>query len=188
MDNYFKELGLWTMFYRGNGYMSNSVNKSDFYYGAFLTKVLDNGDKPTLISKDDGRGIYKLTTNKKDNKDYIVYIKYATNNNKKRTRWAFNYTDNNIDEIKKYIEDGQNIIFAYICAYKNFKNSEVAIAGLKELRKCIDPECEINTVNRVSIYKKPHSPVLRMYGTKRADIKNGEDNTVHLKRTRINEL
>ncbi len=165
--------------------MSNKLNKSDFYYGAFLTKVLDNGNKPALISKDMGRCIYKLTTNKKD---YIVYMKYASNVNKRYRRWAFNYTDNNIEEITRYIDKGEEIIFAYICTYKNLKDSEIGIANLEELKKCIDPECYRNQSNRVTIYKKKHSPVLRMYGTKRADIKDGEDYTIHLDRNRINEL
>ena len=167
--------------------MSNSINKSDFYYGAFLAKVIDNGNKPALVSKDNGRGIYKLTTDANKD-DYIVYIKYATNSKKNKRTWLFNYTDNNIEEIKKYIDKGDNIIFAYICAYNDYKNCEIAIAKLEELKKCINPECKINKSNRVSIFKVPNSPVLRMYGTKRADKLNNEDNTIHLKRNRINEL
>lgn len=165
--------------------MSNSVNKSDFYYGTFLTKVLEKGNKPALVSKSEGRGIYNLET---DKDDYIVYIKYASNRNKNSKRWTFNYTDNNIEEIRHYIAEGENIIFSYICAYDDFKNSEIAIADLKELKKCINPECQINKSNSVKIYKKAHSPVLRMYGTARADKKDGEDNTLHLERNRINEL
>lgn len=165
--------------------MCNSINKSDFYYGTFLTKVLDNGNKPALVSKNDGRGIYKLITNKDE---YLLYIKYATKNNKNHRRWAFNYTDNNIEEIKQYMGEGENIIFAYICAYDDLRNSEIAIVELEELKKCIDPECERNQSNRVTIYKKPHSPVLRMYGTARADKKEGKDNTIHLERNRINQL
>lgn len=165
--------------------MCNRINKADFYYGSFLTKIIDNGNKPALISKDNGRGIYKLTT---DKKEYIVYIKYATNRNKKHTRWAFNYTDENIEEIETYINDDEIILFAYICTYRDLKNSEIAIAIIEELKQCIDPQCKKNKSNRVTIYKKPHSPVLRMYGTKLADIKDGEDNTVHLSRNRINEL
>ena len=165
--------------------MSNSVNKSDFYYGTFLTKVLEKGNKPALVSKSKGRGIYNLKT---DKDDYIVYIKYASNVKKKRKRWTFNYTDNNIEEIRDYIVGGENIIFAYICAYDDLKNSEIAIADLEDLKKCINPECEINKSNSIKIYKKVHSRVLRMYGTARADKKNGEDNTLHLERNRINEL
>ena len=71
---------------------------------------------------------------------------------------------------------------------EDFKNSEIAIAKLEELKECINPECEKNESNRVTIYKMPYSPVLRMYGTKRADIKDEKDNTIHLKRSRINEL
>ena len=167
--------------------MANSINKSDFYYGAFLAKVIDNGNRPAIVSKDNGREIYKLKTNG-DKEEYIVYIKYATNRNKNSRTWTFQYTDNNIEEIKGYIDKGDNIIFAYICAYNDYKNSEIAIAKLEELKKCINPECEINKSNRVSIYKVPGSPVLRMYGTKRADMINNADNTIHLKRSRINEL
>lgn len=165
--------------------MSNSVNKSDFYYGVFLTKVLEKGNKAALISKNEGRGIYNLNT---DKDDYTVYMKYANNSNKSSRRWNFNYTENNIEEIRDYVEKEKNIIFCYICAYDDLKNSEVAIAYLDELKKCINPGCKINKSNLVRIYKKSHSPVLRMYGTARSDIKDGKDNTVHLERNRINKL
>lgn len=165
--------------------MSNSINKSDFYYGTFLTKVLDRGNKAALVSKDDGRGIYKLTT---DKKEYIVYLKYATNNKKSEKRWTFNYTNNNIEEIEMYANKNEDIIFGFICAYKDLRNSETGIAYLKELKKCMDPDCKVNKSKRVTIYKKSYSPVLRMYGTKRADMKDQQDNTIHLDRVRINEL
>lgn len=165
--------------------MANKVTKSDHYYGAFLTKVLDDGNTPVLIDKDGSRGVYQLTT---DDDEYLVYMKYATNKKKNRKRWTFNYTDNNVEEINSYIEDDKNLIFAYICSYYNLLNTEIAIADLGELKKCVDPENEKNETNRVTIYKKANSPVLRMYGTKRADIKDEEDNTIHLSRNRINEL
>lgn len=165
--------------------MSNSVNKSDFYYGVFLTKVLDEGNKAALVSKSKRRGIYRLNT---DKDEYIVYIKYANNRDKNNKRWSFNYTDNNIQEIKYYIENRENIIFAYICSYDDLINCEVAIAYLDELKKCINPDCNINKNHSVRIYKKPHSSVLRMYGTARSDKKGSKDNTIHLERDRINNL
>lgn len=163
--------------------MANRVTKADHFYGAFLTKLLDDGNKPVLIDKDSNRGVYELVTNKGE---YLIYMKYATRKNKKRNRWTFNYTDSNIEEIKSY--GNKNIIFAYICSYNDLLNTEIGIADLEELEKCIDPECEINKTNRVTIYKKSNSPVLRMYGTARADEINGKDNTVHLSRDRVNNL
>lgn len=169
--------------------MCCKVNKSDHYYGAFLSKVLDAGNNPAIVEKDNSRGIYKLSTNKDD---YIVYIKYATLSNKSHKTWNFNYTDNNIQEIKSYINDKrydkENIIFGYVCSYNDLINTEIALADLDELKECIDPNCTVNISNRVSIRKKDGSPYLRMYGTKKSDKKNGKDNTIKLSRSRINEL
>lgn len=165
--------------------MSNVLNKSDFYYGAFLTKVLDQGKKPALVSRGGGRCIYKVTT---DKKEYTVYIKYATNRRKTHKRWTYYYTENNIEEIRKYIENDQEIIFAYICSYTDLNDSEIAISTLRELEACIDFEYDEDETNRVIIHKKRYSPSLRMYGSKRPEMKDGLDNTIELDRNRINEL
>lgn len=165
--------------------MANRVTKADHFYGAFLTKLLDDGNAPVLIDKDSNRGVYELVT---DKDEYLIYMKYATRKNKNRNRWSFNYTDNNIEEIKNYEKQNKNIILAYICGYNDLLNTEIGIADLKELKECINPECEINKSNRVTIYKKSGSPVLRMYGTARADEIDDKDNTIHLSRDRINNL
>lgn len=165
--------------------MDNRVMKSDHYYGAFLSKVVDNRNEPAVICKDDGRGIYRLKGN---GDNYLVYIKYRTNQSKSHISWGFYYTDNEIDEINKYKQAGENLIFAYVCTYEDFLNTEIAIAKLEELGKCIDLEGGQGKTNRVTIHKMANSPVLRMYGTERDSKVNGKDNTIHLSRNRINEL
>ncbi|NMA95104.1 MAG: hypothetical protein GX974_03600 [Clostridiales bacterium] len=165
--------------------MDNSVLKSDFYYGAFLSKIIDAGNKPTLIKKDRVRGIYRLN---KGTENYLVYIKYATVREKHRRRWNFTYTDNDIKEIKKYSDKSENILFVFICTYRDFNNTEIGIATLEELLECIRLDCTVNKNNRTTIIKVPNSPALRMYGTKRADMINNKDNTIHLSRSRINGL
>lgn len=165
--------------------MANSVRKSDFYYGAFLTKAIQKGNKLALISKSSIRGIYRLIT---DKDDYVVYIKYSSNKKHNNRRWSFNFTDNNIEEIRTYMRRKENIIFCFICAYDDLNNCEVAVSSLEELKECINPDCKINKDSVVRIYKKKYSPVLRMYGTARSDKKSGKDNTIHLERNRINNL
>lgn len=85
--------------------MNNTVQKSDFYYGAFISKVVDNGTIPAIITKGGNRGVYRL---KRGEKNHLVYIKCATIENKNINRWNFSYTDDNINEIEEYINKKEN--------------------------------------------------------------------------------
>lgn len=144
--------------------MCNKINKQDYFYGIFLSSIIDSKKSPVLIDKDKSRGLYKLST---DKSKYKVYIKYAMIDKNRKT-WNFSYSKENIEEIKNLIENSkEEIVFSYICSYKDLLNTEIVISNIEELKKCIDPNCKINDRFRISINKKPGSKYLRMYGTKR---------------------
>lgn len=50
--------------------------KADFYYGAFLSQLVNSGFASAIIENSDKRRIYKLAT---DYGDFKVYTKYLSN-------------------------------------------------------------------------------------------------------------
>ncbi len=169
--------------------MSYSICKADFYYGAFLSVLINKGINPAIVELGEKRNIYKITT---DNGTYKVYTKYTVNSNPKDILWNVIFTEKEAEEISKLIDTEDDILFVVICAYKQLKNNNTEIAILKadelELKECVDLGCNINKNLRLSIRKKKHSPYLSVYGTHRADKVDGEDNTIKISRQRILEL
>ena len=160
--------------------MCNKLNKSDHYYGAFLSKVLDNGNKPALMNKDEGRSIYKLDTDNSQ-QEYTVYMKYVTNN-KGDNLWNFTFTEENLKEIEELI-DKENLIFGLIGSYKSLNGTEIAIIYKNEFSKCIDFKCVKNKKHRVLVLKKKGSSKLYIYGTFL-----DREKAIVIERNRINEL
>ena len=103
------------------------VNKSDYYYGAFLSKVLDSDCTPALVTKDSNRGVYKIFT---DKGEHIVYMKYVTNKEDDML-WNFAFTKDNLEEIKDYIKDNVNIMFGLICSYEDLLDTELGLCTLE---------------------------------------------------------
>lgn len=160
--------------------MCNRLNKYDHYYGAFLSKVLDNGNRPALMKKDEGRGIYKLATDKSQ-EDYLVYMKYVSNK-KGDNLWNFNFTDSNLREIEELLKT-ENLIFGLIGSYKSLNETEIAIVSKDEFLQCIDFNCSRNKNQRLSVLKKKGSSKLYIYGTFL-----DRDDAIGIERYRINEL
>ncbi len=167
--------------------MSYSVRKADFYYGAFLSVIMNNGIRPVIVEVGDKRNIYDITT---DKYDYRIYTKYSVNSNLNDNLWNVIFVESEIEEMKELIDSHDKLLFVIICTYKNIKsnNTEIVILNAKDLKNCIDLNCEMNDNLRLSIRKVKHSKYLRVYGTHRSDKKDGEDNTIKILRRRILEL
>lgn len=134
--------------------LSNSIKKSDYYYGSFLSKVIEHGNKLAIIGTDRSRGIYKLTTNKAE---YITYIKYCTRDKNQKT-WSYSfYKNTEINEIKGYINNHENIIFIFICSYKDLNNGEIAIIYKDEFLNCINLNNDKLDSQRLIVKKVPNS-------------------------------
>lgn len=162
--------------------MCNKVNKSDHYYGAFLAKVVNQVDKLALIDSGSNRGVYKVYTDNIDKQGCYIYIKYATNK-KGDNLWNFNFSKDNLDEIKEYIKNGANIKFAFICSFRSLLDTEIGICNVNELKKCIDINYQEDKNQRLAILKKSNSPYLRFYGTNLT-----RENCIEIERSRINSF
>ena len=114
--------------------------KSDFYYGAFLSALLNNGKaKPSLFddTKNKSRRIYKFATEQSD-KDHIVFTKYVEGKNyKKHTRWTFSFTEDEITQLKNLNEQYGNVKVALICTNKDLKDCEIVVVTFEQAMKCM---------------------------------------------------
>lgn len=137
------------------------VNKSDYYYGALLSKILDNNCTPVLVNKDANRGVYKITTN---NRETLIYMKYVTNK-QDDLLWNFRFTKENLEEIKSYMEQDVDLMFGLICSYESLLFTELGLCKLDEFKKCLDLECNNEDYQRLSVLKTPYSPYLKFYGS-----------------------
>lgn len=167
--------------------MSYFARKADFYYGSFLSVLINNGGKPAIVEVGDKRNIYEITT---DNRSYITYAKYVVNSNEKDNLWNITFSRDEIEEIKKLKQKNKELLFVSICTYKKIKtrNTEMVILNLKDFEDCIDLNCNVNSNFRISIRKMKNSPNYQVYGTHRADKIDKKDNTIKVPRRRIIEL
>ena len=159
--------------------MCNRVNKSDYYYGAFLSNLLDKERNPVLVEKDSNRRVYEVLTHNTEN---YIYMKYVTIS-KGRKLWNFTFSKDNLREIEGFIKQGRALKFVFICSYKNLIDTEIGVCSIEEFKLCTDFECKTNERQRISILKKPHSSYLTVYGTAL-----DRDNGVEIDRYGINNL
>ncbi|MFC0297477.1 hypothetical protein [Geobacillus jurassicus] len=170
-----------------------TIRKADYYYGALLSALVNGGLAPALFEKEsDNRQIYEVTTNKAS---YIIYTKYNTNPfGSKDFTWSFVFGDNEISEISKiHLENSKEkeIIFAFICAQKQPSDSNqiIAIVRWDEFLECVDlQKAQVRGTPRLSIKAVKGSHKLRLYGSKRADVLDGKDNTIRIERNRLSSL
>ncbi len=160
------------------------VYKTDFYYGALLSVLINRGLNPYIVDSSDSRKIFKLTT---DSGDSQIFTKYVTSpsegKNGAKTLWNFTMTANELEEINDKLSEGIRMRFAFVCGQKNIKtnNCEVLLLTPDELEKCIDLNKQ-NEGQRVSIQRIKGAHSLSVYGSKRKRKVNDADNTLKISR------
>lgn len=134
--------------------------KADFYYGAFLSQLVNSGFAPAIIENSDKRRIYKLATNYGDFKVYTKYVSKQANKGQDKL-WHFPF---NTDELNNILQDESINMFAFICGVEDLVNSEIAILNREEFNRCIG--IDFKTENRrVSVKSEKGSWSYLLYGT-----------------------
>ncbi len=163
----------------------SSVCKADFYYGSLLSVLINNGIAPAIVEPGDSRRIYSITT---DNGEYQIYTKYVSNSTKRRNNharlWQFVFSNDEIEVIKNYKDNGKKFIFALICGQEKFQDSEISILSLDEMKDCLGIEYDYETY-RITVKAEKGVHGLKIYGSGRADILNEKDNTIRVPRDLI---
>lgn len=170
-----------------------NITREDFYCGAFLSFLLNNGIIPALFEEriDISRKIYDFTTNKGD---FRVYVKCTENpssesEGKGSSIWNFPFTESQIDEIKNIEINNRILYFVFVCGRSSLNKSRIAVIPKDIIFKCID-------VNRENKYKSQNVKIrlikghwdFDVYGTARSDKFEGKDNTFKVRVKNIDEL
>ncbi|MGG3792525.1 hypothetical protein [Geobacillus thermodenitrificans] len=159
------------------------LSKSDFYYGALLSNLINSGFCPAIIEQGENRRIYTFTN---DSGEYLIFAKYVSKplprQNEDVQIWQFTFSQEEIEKIRKYEDSNIRHYFALICGRKGLKNSEIALLSLNDIKDCLDVDYQRPSY-RITIKSEKGKHGLRAYGTGRAD-KNldGSDNTIRLPR------
>lgn len=170
-----------------------NLKKEDFYCGAFLSYLLNNGIVPALFEEriDINRKIYDFTT---DKGDFRVYVKYsespASKSDLKGSNiWNFSFTESQIDEIRTIKTENRKLFFVFVCGRQSLNKSKIAVVPQDIIHQCID-------TNRTDKYKSQSIKIrlikghwdFDVYGTARADMINNTDNTFKVRVKNIDEL
>ena len=157
------------------------AHKSDFYYGSFLSQLINNGKTPAIVESEDRRSIYSLTT---DKGNYTIYSKYVSTPRGRDNSclWNFIFTKDEVEAIKHYKDNGRKFLFALICGKKRLQESEFAVLTLDEARDCLGFNYTTDTYRLTIKYEKRRKG-LGLYGTSRSDRNHdGSDNTLRISR------
>ncbi|GED18939.1 hypothetical protein [Kurthia gibsonii] len=134
--------------------------KVDFYYGAFLSQLVNSGFAPAIIENSDKRRIYKLATDYGDFKVYTKYVSKQANKGQNKL-WHFPF---NTDELNNILQDESINMFAFICGVADLVNSEIAILNREQFNECIG--IGFKTENRrVSVKSEKGARNYLIYGT-----------------------
>ena len=116
------------------------LKNADFYYGAFLSALLNYaGKKPSLFDKTESRRIYKIAT-ENSKKDYMVFTKAVSERKNKAgefRHWIFNFTQDEVDTLKKLNAENGNVKLSLICFTSNLKYGEIALIDYSEAMDCM---------------------------------------------------
>lgn len=159
------------------------VCKADFYYGSLLSVLINRGMAPAIFERGDSRMIYSVTI---DKGEYLIYTKYASSPAKKKNGssklWTFSFSADEVETIKTYQDNGKEHLFCFICGeHTKMQDSEIAVLSLEQVKDCLDVGFKRDS-HRITIKCEKRAHGLKAYGTGRADLLNGYDNTLRIPR------
>ncbi|MBY0116509.1 hypothetical protein NST33_25005 [Paenibacillus sp. FSL L8-0435] len=169
------------------------LTQEDFYCGAFLSYLLNNGIVPALFEDRAAlnRKVYDFTT---DKGDFRVYVKSSENpasksDMKNSSIWNFPFTDAQIDELRTLYVTNKQLYFAFVCGQSELKNSKIAVIPADIALRCID-------IHRERKYKTQSIKIkyvkgewdFSVYGTARDDKSNGQDTSFKVRVKNIDKL
>lgn len=141
------------------------LNKSDFYFGALLSRLVKTGAVPAIIESGQSRSIYSLSNVYGEYKIYAKYLSKPTRVNKNSLRWDFNFTESEVQEIKRLENENKvNNLFGFVCTKETMKDSEIMLLTYDQLRTCFGKGYQ-SPSRRVSVILEQGSWNFSIYGT-----------------------
>ncbi|WP_340673624.1 hypothetical protein [Brevibacillus agri] len=159
-----------------------ALRKADFYYGSLLSCFVNRGLAPAIIEPGESRRIYKLATNDGDFRIYAKYVSASLPRQKNDVRlWQFIFSPEEVEYIREYKEIKTTLYFALICGQERMQDSEIAILSLDQVKDCLDVHYGRESY-RITIKREKGTHGLKVWGTGRADLLDGKDNTIRIPR------
>lgn len=153
------------------------IKTADFYYGAVLSMLLNNGVMPALFENGDDRQVYDFTTDKSECR---LFVKYRANKNGAKnpdySSWGFSIA-NDKSELQKYIDEGKNLILALVCGSSELSESQLAILDTAQIQDILSRGKDSITISR----KKGEKAF-------RVSVGGSRENAIQIKCNRFEEL
>ena len=138
--------------------------ETDYYHGAFITSMLNNGYRFSLLDDYEKRRSYLV---ERSNDQSVVYTKYISTAriNRNGHKWIFNFTKQEIEKIMNY---ELPVHVALICGYGDCKTGgEFITLTMKEFLQCIG-QTWATDARRITVTRKKNCQP-RVYGTALVD-------------------
>ena len=153
----------------------SQLKKSDFYYGAVLSTLLNNEICPALIEGGTDRQVYDFTT---DHKDFRLFLKFVSAPIKTQTTdyrsWQFVFSPSDISELNKYMKLDKGLSVGLICGEKTLTQSQYAVLDKEVISQIFQMQKD-----SVTISIKKGERFFRLF------IGGGRDNAIRIKRNRL---
>jgi len=151
-----------------------ALTKSDFYFGALLSRLVKTGFAPAIIEHGEKRRIYSLSNDLGEYKIYTKYLSKPTRVNRRSIRWDFPFTTDEVREIKSFNSGEEiNYLFGFVCTKDEMKDSEVVFLTYEQVRECFGRDYLPSDSKRVTIILEPGSWSYTAYGTGLDKVENG---------------
>ncbi|MPM28469.1 hypothetical protein SDC9_74995 [bioreactor metagenome] len=127
----------------------SKLKEADFYYGAVLSTLINNGICPMLIEGGNDRQVYEFTT---DQGDFRLFLKYRScASETKRDEylsWQFTFSTSDIQEIIEYLKQEKSLSLGLICGSEDTGESEYAVLQKDDIQQVFDAQKRSLTISR----------------------------------------
>lgn len=141
------------------------VRETDYHHGAFTAALVNGGFQITLFETIETRRSYRVL---RGEENYLIYSKFSSSpssqrNGRKAVTWSFSFSEEEINKIKQYQDNGNHCLIALTAHYGNNDGGELAILTINEFLWSIGAEWHRGGA-RVAVLKE-HRKRVKVYGT-----------------------
>lgn len=139
------------------------IRETDYHHGALTSVLVNNGYNMILLETHETRRSYKVTQGETE---FIIYSKYASRPSsigEESSTWTYSFTLEEIEKIKSYIDESENLTVALISGNSEYKGGQLVILSKEEFLRCIGNRWQIENAN-IRVRREKYCP-LRVYGT-----------------------
>lgn len=153
----------------------SKLKEADFYYGAVLSTLINNGICPMLIEGGNDRQVYEFATDQGDFRLFLKYRSFATATKRgDYLSWSFTFSTSDRRELNEFFQQKKSLSLGLVCGSKDLRDSEYAVLQKDDIQQILDA-------------KKGSLTISRKKGEKAFRISMGgsRDNALQLKSSRL---